>query len=86
MPMTMRKRRIGTPHETRLAAVLCPRHGGGQSAKHWDKAEADVKTALKLSPDQPELLNYLGYTWVDRDRKIPEALTMLEKARKLAAL
>ena len=37
-------------------------------AKHWDKAEADVKTALKLSPDQPELLNYLGYSWVDQGR------------------
>ena len=33
---------------------------------HWDKAEADINTALKLSPDQPELLNYLGYSWVDR--------------------
>jgi tetratricopeptide (TPR) repeat protein len=52
-------------------------------AKHWDKAEADVNEALKLSPEQPELLNYLGYSWVDRNEKIPEALTMLEKARKL---
>jgi Flp pilus assembly protein TadD len=52
-------------------------------AKHWDKAEVDVDTALKLSPDQPELLNYLGYSWVDRNEKIPEALTMLEKARRL---
>ena len=38
---------------------------------------------LKLSPDQPELLNYLGYSWVDRGRNIPEALAMLEKARSL---
>ncbi len=52
-------------------------------SKHWDKAEADVNLALKLSPDQPELLNYLGYSWVDRNEKIPEALAMLEKARKL---
>ena len=52
-------------------------------AKRWDRAEADVNTALKLSPDQPELLNYLGYSWVDRNEKIPEALIMLEKARRL---
>jgi tetratricopeptide (TPR) repeat protein len=48
-----------------------------------DQSEADIQTALKLSPDQPELLNYLGYSWVDRGRNIPEALTMLEKARSL---
>ncbi len=48
-----------------------------------DDSEADIQTALKLSPQQPELLNYLGYSWVDRGRKIPEALAMLEKARSL---
>ena len=52
-------------------------------AHHWDKAEADLNIALKLSPDQPELLNYLGYSWVDQGKRIPEALTMLEKARTL---
>lgn len=48
-----------------------------------DESEADIQTALKLSPQQPELLNYLGYSWVDRGRNIPQALTMLEKARSL---
>jgi tetratricopeptide (TPR) repeat protein len=48
-----------------------------------DESEADIQTALKLSPEQPELLNYLGYSWVDRGRNIPQALTMLEKARTL---
>ena len=51
--------------------------------KRLDDSEADIETALKLSPEQPELLNYLGYSWVDRGRRIPEALTMLEKARRL---
>ena len=51
--------------------------------KRLDDSEADIELALKLSPEQPELLNYLGYSWVDRGRRIPEALTMLEKARKL---
>ena len=51
--------------------------------KRLDESEADIQIAMKLSPDQPELLNYLGYRWVDRGRKIPEALAMLEKARKL---
>jgi tetratricopeptide (TPR) repeat protein len=51
--------------------------------KRLDESEADIEIALKLSPEQPELLNYLGYSWVDRGRHIPEALTMLEKARRL---
>ncbi|HEX2762031.1 MAG TPA: tetratricopeptide repeat protein [Rhizomicrobium sp.] len=51
--------------------------------KRLDESEADIEKALKLSPEQPELLNYLGYSWVDRGRRIPEALTMLEKARRL---
>jgi tetratricopeptide (TPR) repeat protein len=54
-----------------------------EKIKRLDESEADIQTALKLSPDQPELLNYLGYSWVDRGRNIPQALTMLEKARTL---
>jgi tetratricopeptide (TPR) repeat protein len=54
-----------------------------EKLKRLDESEADIQTALKLSPEQPELLNYLGYSWVDRGRNIPTALTMLEKARSL---
>jgi tetratricopeptide (TPR) repeat protein len=54
-----------------------------EKLKQLDASEADIQTALKLSPEQPELLNYLGYSWVDRGRNIPQALTMLEKARSL---
>jgi tetratricopeptide (TPR) repeat protein len=54
-----------------------------EKLKRLDDSEADIQLALKLSPEQPELLNYLGYSWVDRGRKIPEALAMLEKARSL---
>lgn len=54
-----------------------------EKLKRLDESEADIQTALKLSPEQPELLNYLGYSWVDRGRNIPSALTMLEKARSL---
>jgi tetratricopeptide (TPR) repeat protein len=54
-----------------------------EKLKKLDDSEADIQVALKLSPEQPELLNYLGYSWVDRGRNIPQALTMLEKARSL---
>jgi tetratricopeptide (TPR) repeat protein len=52
-----------------------------EQSHHWDAAEADLQHALKLAPDQPQVLNYLGYSWVDQDRRLPEALAMLEKAR-----
>jgi Flp pilus assembly protein TadD len=38
---------------------------------------------LQLAPNEPTLLNYLGYSWVDQNRNIPEALAMLEKAHTL---
>lgn len=54
-----------------------------ERSKRWQAAEKDLQQALKLSPDQPQILNYLGYSWVDQGRNLPEALTMLEKARAL---
>ena len=54
-----------------------------QGVKDWDAAEADLKKALALSPNEPTLLNFLGYTWVDQGRNIPQALEMLEKAHAL---
>lgn len=47
---------------------------------HWDKAEADFRHALKLNPDQPQVLNYLGYSLVERGIKLDEALDMIERA------
>ncbi|MGG5888370.1 tetratricopeptide repeat protein [Falsiroseomonas sp. HC035] len=46
----------------------------------WPKAEADFRRALELSPDQPYVLNYLAYTWVERSERLPEARQMLERA------
>jgi tetratricopeptide (TPR) repeat protein len=54
-----------------------------ERSHNWDSAEHDLKAALTLSPDEPQVLNYLGYSWVDQGRNIPDALAMLEKARQL---
>ncbi len=51
--------------------------------KQWPKAESDFKRALELVPDQPLVLNYLGYTWVDRGVNLEEALKMLRRAVEL---
>jgi tetratricopeptide (TPR) repeat protein len=44
------------------------------------QSEKDVAAALVISPDQPELLNYLGYMWIDRGENLPKALEMVKKA------
>lgn len=49
----------------------------------WDEAEGDLRRALELSPDQPEVLNYLGYTWVDRGENLEEGLAMIRRAVEL---
>jgi Flp pilus assembly protein TadD len=46
----------------------------------WSLAEADLQEALKLRPDEPELLNYLGYSWIDRGEHLKEGLAMVQKA------
>ncbi|MBO0711916.1 MAG: tetratricopeptide repeat protein [Acetobacteraceae bacterium] len=51
-----------------------------ERAHHWPRAEVDFQHALKLAPDQPYVLNYLGYTWADQDAHLNEARQMLEKA------
>lgn len=51
-----------------------------ERAKQWPKAEADFLKALELNPDQPAVLNYLGYSWIDQDMNLEPALEMIEKA------
>jgi tetratricopeptide (TPR) repeat protein len=51
-----------------------------ERSHQWPKAEADFKHALALSPDQPYILNYFGYTWADLGQNLPQAREMVEKA------
>jgi tetratricopeptide (TPR) repeat protein len=46
----------------------------------WPKAEADLKEALKLFPDQPHVLNYLGYSWIDQGVHLDDGMAMIKKA------
>ena len=48
--------------------------------KEWSKAEVDFQRALELNPDQPQVLNYLGYSWVDQGMNLIPALDMIQKA------
>ncbi|OJF90412.1 tetratricopeptide repeat protein [Pararhizobium antarcticum] len=51
--------------------------------KIWDKAEPSFRKALELNPDQPQVLNYLGYSWVDMNINLEEGLGMIRKAVEL---
>jgi tetratricopeptide (TPR) repeat protein len=47
---------------------------------NWDQAEADFRAALAIRPDQPQVLNYLGYSMVEKRINLDEALEMIERA------
>ena len=49
-------------------------------AKQWDKAETDLLLALKLQPEQPYIMNYLGYSWTEQNRNLARAREMIERA------
>jgi tetratricopeptide (TPR) repeat protein len=51
--------------------------------KQWPKAEQDMKKALELSPEQPHVLNYLGYSWIDQGLHLDKGMKMLERATEL---
>jgi tetratricopeptide (TPR) repeat protein len=51
-----------------------------ERAGQWPRAEADLKHALALEPDQPLVLNYLGYSWIDRGENLHDALGMIRRA------
>lgn len=65
--------------------MLYQRGMAEERLKEWDKAEPDFRKALELSPDQPQVLNYLGYSLIDRNEKLDEALNMVKKAAELRA-
>ena len=60
--------------------LLYARGMANERAGDWPRAEVDFRDALRLNPDQPQVLNYLGYSYVDRNENLGEALTMIETA------
>ncbi|MBV8684177.1 MAG: tetratricopeptide repeat protein [Caulobacteraceae bacterium] len=51
-----------------------------EESGRWSDAERDLQRALLMRPDDPELLNFLGYSWIDRGEKLTQALAMVQKA------
>ena len=69
------------PHlEERHWTVLYGRAACYERVGPWEKAEKDLLAALELSKDQALLLNFLGYSWVDKGLNVARAKTMIERA------
>ena len=51
-----------------------------ERSKQWERAEADFLQALRFVPDQPFVLNYLGYSWAEQGRNLEQAKAMIERA------
>ncbi|MDB5636299.1 MAG: hypothetical protein JWP51_1207, partial [Bradyrhizobium sp.] len=51
-----------------------------ERSKQWSKAEADMRKALDLQPEQPHVLNYLGYSWIDQGINLDEGMKMIKRA------
>jgi tetratricopeptide (TPR) repeat protein len=49
----------------------------------WDRAEPDLQQALKLNPNDPDVMNYLGFGWANRYQNLDMALELLQKAASL---
>ncbi|WP_435257455.1 tetratricopeptide repeat protein [Thioclava sp. FR2] len=70
---------VGTP-EPRHWGLFYARGVAFERAGDWEKAEADFRKALELNPDQPQVLNYLGYSFIDKGQNLDEAFALIEKA------
>ena len=71
--------RLGTP-EREDWTLFYARGIAYERTKQWPEAEADFLRALELEPEQPFVLNYLGYSWVDKGMRLDEARDMLDRA------
>lgn len=76
---TLALKRIATPGESEWG-IFYSRGVAYEQDKQWPKAEADFLRALELSPEQPAVLNYLGYLWIDEGQHLDRALGMISKA------
>ena len=64
--------------------IYFARGGARERLGEWPPAENDLKTAMTLNPDNPTIMNYLGYSWIDRGINLQDGLDLIEQALRLA--
>ena len=69
---------------TEIKSALLYRRGGSyERLNDYLNADKDLLLSLKINPDDAYVLNYLAYSWLERDYKIDEAIKMLERAHSI---
>lgn len=79
-------RNFTIPRDPRAAAnwnIYYQRGIAYERLKQWPKAEPNFRKALELFPNQPQVLNYLGYSWIDMNMNLQEGMEMIRKAVEL---
>jgi len=71
------------PGDRRLTGLYYARGVSFERSDRWPDAERDFQAALKINPDRADVLNYLGYSWIEKGQHVDQAVQMLEKARAL---
>lgn len=71
------------PGDRRLTGLYYARGVAFERSNRWPDAERDFQAALKINPDRADVLNYLGYSWIEKGQHLDQAVQMLEKARAL---
>jgi Flp pilus assembly protein TadD len=72
--------RIGADVPARDWSIVFSRGIAEERSGSWKQAETDLRKALDLHPNEPAVLNYLGYSLVDRNERLPEALKLIKAA------
>ena len=78
--LALKKLKIG--HEL-IPKILDKRGTSYERLGIWPKAEEDLKKSLEILPNQPYVLNYLAYSWIDKKINIDKSLKMLRQANDL---
>ena len=74
---------IGAKPEAKHWSYFYARGASYERVKKWPLGEQDLLLALKLAPERAEVLNYLGYSWVDQGKNLKQGMAHIEKAVKL---
>nr|WP_281377792.1 tetratricopeptide repeat protein [Sphingobium subterraneum] len=76
-------RTIALPGGTQDALLMLQYGAALEQAGRWDAARPALEKALALAPENPVVLNHLGYALADRGQELPRAIMLLEKANKI---
>lgn len=64
--------------------IYFARGGARERLGEWPPAQNDLETAMSLNPNDPTIMNYLGYSWIDRGINLDEGLSLIEQALRLS--